>query len=127
MTMTTNTSSCQDDSPVIDSIKVQTSPEEKPPLSAFSMKISVDTLMPLSPTSAADVYLILDSDVASRLNFQRRTDASLLDVDQHFVDDDISLCCSEEDEMDEDDELFGLSFIMEEDDESQMSSKSMEE
>ena len=121
------------DIPMPDAIEVSLY-HQASPLSPLmpSDKPSLD-VSPVSPTSTADVFLILDESLGSpQLSLRPKSDPSLLDNSTpHFVngDDDISLCCSEDEEMEaeEDELLLGLSFVMEEDNGDQLSSSEMED
>lgn len=118
------------DKPMSDAcVEMMLSQDQISPLSpSMQDKPSLD-ISPISPTSAADVFLILDESLGTKLNMPPSPKSPFLNPAANFInaDDDISLCCSEDDEMEEEEglsELLGLSFVMEED---QPSQTSMEE
>ncbi|CAB9497712.1 expressed unknown protein [Seminavis robusta] len=84
-----------------------------------SEKPAVDLHLPVSPTSTADVYLILNESLLRPQPLGRNMsnfslDPTFLDTDSIFLDDECSLSLdSTDDEREEEEELLGLSFVEE--------------
>ena len=125
--MTCESDSNSNDRPMPDAcIEVMISRDRISPLSPLMQDKSSLDISPLSPTSTADVFLILDESLGGKLNMLPNPENPCLNPTANYInnDDDISLCCSEDNEMEEEEELselLGLSFVMEEDESSQTS------
>jgi hypothetical protein len=95
-------------------------PGLRSPPRKYSERPTTQINLPVSPTSTADVFLILDEDLGATL--ARHGDAirprlyrvTFLDEDPSFFDDEVSEWSSQDNEVgneDDDDELVGLSFV----------------
>lgn len=107
---------CQDDGK-LGARSVHPEPILRSPTSAD--KPSTEIILPISPTSTADVFLIsLDEDLslhstaATRRRFTR--DPSFFDSDQSLFDFDDELSQSSSDYEEDEEELLGLSFVEDE-------------